>query len=177
MTLQWSQMGLTDGLTFMMFPCSLSSPAGATPKGCRGCYFSTGLAVAVDDATAREVVGRELHDDAVFGDDADVVLPHLAGNRREDFVPVLSSTRNIALGRASEITPSISMTPSFLAIASLTLLQIGRSAVGDWFVVLHRRTRRIKAQSTKDQLYTPTRAPATNRRRSPRASVSRAGNR
>jgi hypothetical protein len=44
----------------------------------RGRYFSTGLAVAVDDAPAGEVVGAELHDNTVLGDDADVVLPHLA---------------------------------------------------------------------------------------------------
>src|SRR5690606_22845851 len=51
--------------------------------------------------------------------------------------PLVSSTRNIALGRASEITPSISMTPSFLAIASLSLLQTGRSA--GWVGVAVRR--------------------------------------
>ena len=60
----------------------------ALARARRGCYFSTGLAVAVDDATAREVVGRKLHDDAVLGDDADVVLPHLSGDRREDLVSV-----------------------------------------------------------------------------------------
>src|SRR5215217_2377919 len=32
--------------------------------------------------------------------------------------PLLSSTRNIALGRASTIVPSISMTPSFFAMSS-----------------------------------------------------------
>src|ERR671911_2743727 len=41
--------------------------------------------------------------------------------------PLLSSTRNIAFGRASTIVPSISMTPSFLAIPS-------QSAVGRLFV-------------------------------------------
>src|SRR5918995_1956681 len=35
--------------------------------------------------------------------------------------PFVSSTRNIAFGRASTTEPSISMTPSFLAIASLSL--------------------------------------------------------
>src|SRR3954469_1119792 len=35
--------------------------------------------------------------------------------------PLLSSTRNIALGSASITAPSISITPSFLAIASLRL--------------------------------------------------------
>jgi hypothetical protein len=35
---------------------------------------------------------------------------------------LVSSTRNIAFGRASTIVPSISMTPSFLAISSVYLL-------------------------------------------------------
>src|SRR6478735_8996280 len=84
MTLQWSQMGLTEGLTFMTSSLRCLHRAGRS----LGCYFSTGLAVAVDDAPAGEVVGRQLHDDTVLGDDADVVLPHLAGDRREDFVTV-----------------------------------------------------------------------------------------
>src|SRR5690606_8201614 len=45
-------------------------------------------AVAVDDAAAGQVVGRELHDHTVLGDDADVVLPHLSGDRRQDLVTV-----------------------------------------------------------------------------------------
>src|SRR5919202_2930760 len=36
--------------------------------------------------------------------------------------PLLSSTRNIALGRASTTVPSISMTPSFLGMSSAFLL-------------------------------------------------------
>src|SRR3954449_8545587 len=47
------------------------------------------LLVAVDDATAGQVVGRELHDHAVLGQDADVVLPHLAADVGEHPVPVL----------------------------------------------------------------------------------------
>ncbi|MCR2185561.1 hypothetical protein NSX52_23655, partial [Salmonella enterica] len=69
---------------------------------------------------------------------------------------------NIALGRASEITPSISMTPSFLAIASLTLLQIGRSAVGGWCAVPGRIEHAERmAQGTKDLCYPTTPHPAT----------------
>src|SRR6478735_1953816 len=77
-------MGLTLGLTFMTSSLRCLHRAG---RGL-GCYFSIGLAVAVDDASAREVVGAELHDHAVFRDDADVVLPHLARNRGEDLVSV-----------------------------------------------------------------------------------------
>src|SRR3954471_20387886 len=47
------------------------------------------LLVAVDDAAARQVVGRELHDHAVLGEDADVVLPHLAADVGQDLVTVL----------------------------------------------------------------------------------------
>src|SRR6478672_4613800 len=43
--------------------------------------------------------------------------------------PLESSTRNIAFGRASTIVPSISMTPSFLAIAS-TIRCIGLPQAG-----------------------------------------------
>src|SRR4051794_35831822 len=47
------------------------------------------LLVAVDDAAAGQVVGRELHDHAVLGEDADVVLPHLAADVGQDLVTVL----------------------------------------------------------------------------------------
>jgi hypothetical protein len=46
---------------------------------------------------------------------------------------LVNSTRNIALGRASTTAPSISMTPSFLAIASSSLkVLIAGRAVGLW---------------------------------------------
>src|SRR4051794_41303184 len=47
------------------------------------------LLVPVNDAAPGQVVGRELHDDAVLGQDADVVLPHLAADVGEHSVPVL----------------------------------------------------------------------------------------
>src|SRR5690554_5826136 len=46
------------------------------------------LLVAVDDPPAGEVVRRELHHDPVLGQDADVVLPHLAADVGQDLVPV-----------------------------------------------------------------------------------------
>src|SRR4051794_25321472 len=67
MTLHLSQIGLTLGLTFTAALSSL---------------------VAVDDAAPGEVVGRELHDDPVLGEDADVVLAHLAADVGEDLVSV-----------------------------------------------------------------------------------------
>src|SRR5947208_372546 len=87
-TLHLSQIFFTDGWTFTgaaphssdRVPLTWCLP-GAAP-GRR-------LLVAVDDAAARQVVGRELHDHAVLGQDADVVLPHLAADVGEHPVPVL----------------------------------------------------------------------------------------
>src|SRR5437868_6822390 len=72
-TLHLSQIGLTLGLTFMS---ALS------------CSFRLGLLVPVDDPTSREVVRRELHHDAVLGEDPDVVLAHLAADVGENLVSV-----------------------------------------------------------------------------------------
>src|SRR4051794_31831543 len=52
---------------------------------CAGAYDSL---VAVDDPTPGEVVRAQLDDDPVLGEDADVVLPHLAADVRQDLVPV-----------------------------------------------------------------------------------------
>src|SRR5713101_3898982 len=47
------------------------------------------LAVAVDDAAARQVVGRELDADAVARRDADEVAAHAAGRVGDELVAVL----------------------------------------------------------------------------------------
>src|SRR6476469_7059324 len=65
-TLHLSQIFLTLGLTFTVLL----------------------LLVPVDDATAGQVVRRQLHHDTVFREDADVVLPHLAADVRQDLVTV-----------------------------------------------------------------------------------------
>src|SRR6476469_1984035 len=71
-TLHLSQIFLTLGLTFTVSPfCS-----------------SRLLLVAVDDATPREVVRRELHHHAVLVEDPDVVLAHLAADVGQDLVTV-----------------------------------------------------------------------------------------
>src|SRR5262245_1348519 len=44
--------------------------------------------VAVDDPPPGQVVGRELHDDPVLGQDADVVLSHFAADVGQDPVTV-----------------------------------------------------------------------------------------
>jgi len=69
---------------------------------------------------------------------------------------LVNSTRNIALGRASTTEPSISMTPSFLAIPSLiayvvALVVRGAISGGVGFVGAAARIKR--AQSTKDRAY------------------------
>jgi len=46
------------------------------------------LLVAIRDATALQVVGRELNLNAITGKDADVMHAHLAGNVGQHFVPV-----------------------------------------------------------------------------------------
>src|SRR5690606_14499412 len=55
----------------------------------RGYGVVTGCSlVAVDDPTAAEVIRRELHHDPILGEDADVVLAHLAADVREHLVAV-----------------------------------------------------------------------------------------
>src|SRR3990170_822431 len=74
-TLHLSQIFLTLGLTFMgMFSAS-------------GREIGWSL-VAVDDASAVEVVRAELHHHAVLGEDPDVVLAHLPADVGEDLVAV-----------------------------------------------------------------------------------------
>src|SRR5688500_6963567 len=46
------------------------------------------LLVAIDDAPTGQVVRRELDDDPVLGKDADVVLPHLAGDVSQHLVTI-----------------------------------------------------------------------------------------
>src|SRR3954465_7344926 len=86
-TLHLSQIFFTDGWTFTgaaLIPVVRGRPRASVVTPDR-----RGSLVAVDDATAREVVGRQLHDHAVLGQDADVVLPHLAADVGEHPVPVL----------------------------------------------------------------------------------------
>src|SRR5947209_7823016 len=67
------QIRLTLGLTFT------------------GCYVRSWVEtslVSVDDAATGEVVRGELHDDPIFRQDTDVVLPHLAADVRQDLVAV-----------------------------------------------------------------------------------------
>src|SRR4051794_3355085 len=51
--------------------------------------MSASSPMAVDDPRPVEVVGRDLHPDAVAGEDADAEPPHLAGHVPEDLVAVV----------------------------------------------------------------------------------------
>src|SRR5919199_6487411 len=91
-TLHLSQIFFTDGWTFTgaaLIPSARAPLTGVCPRGLPGPARTGGLLVPVDDATAGQVVGRELHDHAVLGQDADVVLAHLAADVGEHPVPVL----------------------------------------------------------------------------------------
>ena len=70
MTLHFSHMGLTLGLTFIVVNLLLASPG---------------------DAAARQIVRRHLNRNLVTGEDSDKVHPELAGNMRQNGV----STANI----------------------------------------------------------------------------------
>src|SRR5690606_11364844 len=84
-TLHLSQIFLTLGLTFI-FSSSLSS----YPLRSSGPLLSSRrfLFVAVDDTAAGQIVGTQLNDHTVLGEDADVVLAHLARNVGEHLVAV-----------------------------------------------------------------------------------------
>src|SRR4029450_10719725 len=80
MTRHLLQIRLTLGLTFTV--CLNSSSrlgSGRSPRP---------LLVPVDDAPAGQVVRRELDDDPVLGEDADVVLPHLAADVSQHLVTI-----------------------------------------------------------------------------------------
>ena len=64
---------------------------------CRRCW-SGWLLVPVHDAAPGQVVWRKLHDDAVLGQDADVVLPHLAADMGEYLVSVLQLNAEHRIG-------------------------------------------------------------------------------
>src|SRR5882724_3655441 len=78
-TLHLSQIFLTLGWTFT----SVASPSFWW------CAGGSRSLVAVHDAATGEVVRRELNDDPVLRQDADVVLPHLAADVCEHPVTVL----------------------------------------------------------------------------------------
>ncbi|OMP13565.1 hypothetical protein COLO4_01416 [Corchorus olitorius] len=126
-------MGLTEGLTFMMFlfRCLRS-------REVRFVTSRPDSAVAVDDTTTGEVVRAQFDDDAVLRDDADVVLSHLARDGREHLVTVgqLDTEHRVGqcLGhRALDLDDTVFLRHK-LAHAQL---QTGRSAVDGGSVLRH----------------------------------------
>src|SRR5688500_10953441 len=102
MTRHLLQIFLTLGLTFTVlpyFPVRAGVPGrhcsrSRAPEPERGNPVLTAGGdpmsfVAVDDAPAGEVVRTQLHYDSVLGQDADVVLPHLAADVSQDLVAIL----------------------------------------------------------------------------------------
>ena len=88
-----------------------------------GLESSERLLVPVDDATAREVVGAQLHHHPVLRENSDVVLAHLAGDVSEHLVAVARARPGTwRSGELRPRCPSISMTPSFLGMSSAILL-------------------------------------------------------
>src|SRR3954466_8895477 len=72
LTLQCSQMGLTEGFTFMGCFLSRSSyrPRAAVTSPRPGVKGEPGSLVAVDDATTGQVIRAQLDDDTVLREDA-----------------------------------------------------------------------------------------------------------
>jgi hypothetical protein len=98
-TLHFSHIFLTEGRTFISVgSLSLQLEACGEQPPLRSCPTYCLLLVAVRDATAREVVRRELDLDAVTRSDADVVHAHLPGNVGEDLVPVLEFDTEHGIG-------------------------------------------------------------------------------
>src|SRR5215475_9249283 len=88
MTRHFWQILLTLGLTFTVCLSASPDPPSGLPDDRDRTFIALLLLVAVDDAPAGEVVGRQLHDDPILGQDADVVLPHLAADVCQDLVAV-----------------------------------------------------------------------------------------
>src|ERR1700751_3444225 len=64
-----------------------------------GGWFGLLLLVSVHDAAPGQVVGRQLHHHPVLGQDADVVLPHLAADVGEYLVSVLQLNAEHRIGQ------------------------------------------------------------------------------
>src|SRR5262245_18150309 len=81
------QIFLTLGLTFTGVPYLFAPHLAALRPG-RSRHGWVPSLVAVDDPPAGEVVRREFDDDLVLGQDANVVLAHLAADVGQDPVSV-----------------------------------------------------------------------------------------
>src|SRR4051795_9560723 len=126
-TLHLSQIFFTYGWTFTgaaphsFRSCAVDRSPSALPSGPArtGC-----LLVPVNDATAGQVVGRELHDHSVLGQDADVVLAHLAADVGEHPVPVLQLHPEHRVGKRLD--------DATLDLDGPVLLRHARHGLPDW---------------------------------------------
>src|SRR6195952_78606 len=75
------------------------TPSRAQPAEMPPGRLSNELLVAVDDASTRQVIRRELHDYPVLRKDSDVVLAHLAADVGENAVPVLQLNAKHRVGQ------------------------------------------------------------------------------
>src|SRR5262245_18962258 len=64
-----------------------------------------GSPFAIDNPTLGEVVGRDLDGHPVARDDPDTVLPHLAGDVRQDAMPVLKLDHELCVGERFDYAP------------------------------------------------------------------------
>lgn len=82
---------------------SLCISLSSYSRGAASRYFpAIYLLVAVNDSAAGQVVGRQLHNYAVLGEDADVVLAHFARNVCENFVPIAELNAEHRVGQSLE---------------------------------------------------------------------------
>src|SRR5262245_41303810 len=83
-------LGLTFTVTFSNWFRPLITRVTNAPRLGRGSRTgrSDRLLVAVDDPPAGQVVRREFDDNPVLGQDADVMLPHLAADVRQNLVAI-----------------------------------------------------------------------------------------
>src|SRR3984957_8867473 len=90
-TLHLSQIGLTLGFPLTAVSILFFSNSMALSFGL--------LLVAVHNAAPGQVVGRQLHHHPVLGQDADVVLPHLAADVGKHLVAVLQLNAEHRIGQ------------------------------------------------------------------------------
>src|SRR4051812_31478674 len=156
-TLHLSQIFFTDGWTFTgAAPHSFDRVplTVVCPWSPSGRPTDRRFLLPVDDATRGQVVGRELHDHAVLGQDADVVLPHLAADVGEHPVPVLQLDPEHRIGQRLDDATLDLDGPVFLRHALNALLESVLPYRYCGLVVLHlvaptgepRRTRAVIAE-------------------------------
>jgi hypothetical protein len=99
-TRQWSHMGLTLGLTFIIFPCESLSSFHLSRKGIVDVTFQHSLLVAVGDPATTQVIGAQLYNYTILRKDSNVVLSHFAGDVSEHYVAVTQLNTKHRVGQS-----------------------------------------------------------------------------